>query len=185
MGNSFYSREELAGLGLKSYGDNVLISRYARIYSPETIEVGSNVRIDDFCILSGRIKLGNNIHISAYCGLYGRFGIMMEDYSGLSPRCTLFSATDDFSGDYLIGPMVDTKYTNVTGGQVTIGRYTQLGSGCTVMPAITIHEGVAVGAMSLILHDLDAWKIYKGIPAVFYKERSRRLGDFPLIDKDL
>jgi len=177
MGNSFYSREELAGLGLKSYGDNVLISRFARLYSLGTIEIGSHVRIDDFCILSGTIKLGSHIHISAYCALYGKFGIVMEDYSGLSPRCTVFSATDDFSGDYLIGPMVDESFTNVTGGEVRIGRYSQLGAGCVVMPKVNIGEGVAVGALTLVLQDLNSWKIYKGIPATFHKDRSRELLD--------
>ena len=83
MDNSFYSPDELAGLGLKSYGENVLISRFARLYSPGTIDIGNHVRIDDFCILSGMIKLGSHIHISAYCGLYGKFGIVMEDYSCL------------------------------------------------------------------------------------------------------
>ena len=99
----------------------------------------------------------------------------MEDYSGLSPRCTVFSASDDFSGDYLIGPMVDESFTNVTGGEVRIGRYSQLGAGCVVMPKVNIGEGVAVGSMSLVLHDLDAWKIYKGIPAIYHKERSKSL----------
>ncbi|MZP66906.1 MAG: acyltransferase [Bacteroidales bacterium] len=178
MDNSFYSRDELAGLGLKSYGENVLISRFARLYSPGTIEIGSHVRIDDFCILSGTIKLGSHIHISAYCALYGKFGIVMEDYSGLSPRCTVFSATDDFSGDYLIGPMVDESLTNVTGGEVRIGRYSQLGAGCVVMPKVKIGEGVALGAMSLVLKDIDPWKIYKGIPATHHKDRSRKMLDF-------
>ncbi len=99
----------------------------------------------------------------------------MDDYSGLSPRCTIFSATDDFSGDYLIGPMVGQDLTHVIGGQVSIGKYCQLGSGCTVLPGVTINEGVTVGAMSLVLQNLDPWKIYKGIPAVYYKERSKRL----------
>lgn len=47
MKTSFYSEEELATLGLKSYGKNVLISRHACLYSPETISIGNNVRIDD------------------------------------------------------------------------------------------------------------------------------------------
>ena len=48
MNNSFYTREELAELGLKSYGENVLISRKASFYAADKIELGSNVRIDDF-----------------------------------------------------------------------------------------------------------------------------------------
>lgn len=104
MNNSFLNEEELAQIGLKIYGVNVLISRKASFYSPEKISLGNNVRIDDFCILSGEITIGSHVHVSAYSALYGRFGIIMEEYTGLSPRCTVFSAMDDFSGEYLIGP---------------------------------------------------------------------------------
>jgi len=177
MENSFYSQRELSEMPFKKLGNNVLISRFARFYSIENIEIGNNVRIDDFCLLSGSIVLGNYIHISAFCALYGRFGIEIKDNSGLSPRCTLFSATDDFSGDWLIGPMVDPVLTNVTGGRVVIDKYCQLGSGCVVLPNIAINEGVTVGALSLVNRDLTEWKIYKGIPAAFYKDRSRKLLD--------
>jgi acetyltransferase-like isoleucine patch superfamily enzyme len=175
MQNSFYSHEELLSLGFKAIGKNILISRYARFYGIKNIEIGNNVRIDDFCILSGEIKLGNYIHISAYTALYGKFGIEMEDYSGLSPRCIIFSASDDFSGEYMIGPMVKPQFTNVKGGKVIIKKYSQLGSNCIVFPGVIINEGVAVGALSLVLNDLEEWKIYKGIPATYYKERSKKL----------
>lgn len=177
MQNSFYSSQELSALGFKDIGQNVLVSRFAQFYGIENIEFGSNVRIDDFCILSGNIKLGNNIHISAYTAIYGKFGVEMEDYTGLSPRCTVFSATDDFSGDYLVGPMIETKYTNVSGGKVLIKKYSQIGSNCIILPGVTIDEGVAVGAMSLVLHDLEEWKIYTGIPAKFHKIRNKKLLD--------
>ena len=84
--SSFYSEIELKELGLKRCGYNVKISRYARLYSPQSISIGNNVRIDDFCILSGNITLGNNIHISAFVALYGAEGIEFEDYTGISAR---------------------------------------------------------------------------------------------------
>lgn len=91
------------------------------------------MRIDDFCILSSNIILGYHIHIAAYCALYGSdYGITMEDYTGLSVRVTIYAAMDDFSGDYLIGPIHDTKYTNVTGGKVVLFRYFQIGEGSVV-----------------------------------------------------
>ena len=111
--NSFYTKDELTQFGFKAIGDGVLISKKASIYGAENISLGNQVRIDDFCILSGKISLGSYIHIGAYCALYGAYGIEMEDYTGLSPRCTVFSATDDFSGDYLIGPLVEKEKTNV------------------------------------------------------------------------
>lgn len=69
--NSFLSIEEIKKIGFKSVGNEVYISRFAKFYSPEKMEIGSNVRIDDFCLLSGKIVLGNYIHISAYSALYG------------------------------------------------------------------------------------------------------------------
>lgn len=178
--NSFYTQQELLQLGLKNFGENVLISRYAQFYLPEKITIGNHVRIDDFCILSGEIKLGSHIHISAYCALYGKYGIEMEDYTGLSPRCTLFSASDDFSGNYLVGPMVEPEYTNVIGGKVLIKKYSQLGCNCVVLPNVEIQEGVAVGAMSLVLGNLESWKIYKGIPTEYLAPRSKELLKFTL-----
>lgn len=171
MNNSFYNEEELKQIGFNSFGINVLISRFARFYNPERIAIGNNVRIDDFCILSGNITLGNYIHISAYTALYGRFGIEIDDYSGLSPRCTVFSAMDDFSGEYLIGPMVGESKTNVTGGLVHIKKYAQIGVGSILFPNIIIEEGVVVGAMSLVNRNLESWNIYKGIPAKLHSKR--------------
>jgi acetyltransferase-like isoleucine patch superfamily enzyme len=175
MVNSFYSESELKQLGLRSYGNNVFISRYARFYGPENISIGNHVRIDDFCVLSGKIELGNYIHISAFCGLYGKFGIIMEDYTGLSPRCLLFSGSDDFGGDYLISPMVPMEYTNVTGGLIHLKRFSQLGAATTILPNVVLNEGVAVGAMSLVTKSLAEWSIYAGSPLKLIKPRKKGL----------
>jgi acetyltransferase-like isoleucine patch superfamily enzyme len=171
--NSFYSKKELAKIGFKKMGKEVFISKFASFYSPELMEIGNHVRIDDFCILSGNIKLGSYIHISAYCALYGKLGIELEDFVGLSPRCSLLSASDDFSGEYMIGPLVNEKYTHVTGGKIWLKKYTQLGACCVVLPNVTINEGVAVGSMSLINHSLEEWSIFKGIPARKHAERKK------------
>lgn len=173
--NSFLSNKELKKIGFSKVGKNVLISRFARFYDISKISIGDNVRIDDFSILSGKIVLGNFIHISAFCALYAAKGIEMQDFTGLSPQTIIFSASDDFSGQYLIGPMVKKEYTNVTGGKVTIGKYSQIGSNCVLLPKIKIGEGVAVGALSLVNESLASWGIYAGIPAKFIKPRSREL----------
>lgn len=56
--NSFYSSEELKNLGLKSMGEHVLISRNCCIYGADHISIGHDVRIDDFCVISGNIVNG-------------------------------------------------------------------------------------------------------------------------------
>lgn len=173
--NSFYTEEELQKLGLKKYGHTVLISRKCSIYSPEKISIGDNVRIDDFCILSGTITIGSHIHISAYSALYGAKGIYLEDYTGISPRCTIFSAMDDFSGNYLIGPIHTSKFTNVEGGPVTMKKYSQLGTNTVVFPSIVVEEGAVTGAMTLVNKNLAPWTINFGIPVAEKKKRSKGL----------
>ncbi len=176
--DSFYSEEELRGIGFKSVGNNVKLSRKASIYSPGSISIGDNVRIDDFCILSGKITLGSNIHISAYVALYGAMGIEIEDYSGISPMSVVYSAMDDFSGDYLIGPIHPENTTNVTGGLVKIGRFVQVGSNCVVFPFIEIKEGAVIGACSLVNKDVEEWSINYGVPSKKHKARKKELLKF-------
>lgn len=173
--DSFYTNEELKIFGFKEIGENVFISRKASIYSPNKISIGNNVRIDDFCILSGNIKIGNYVHISAFCALYGKYGIEISDYCGCSPRCILFSASDDFSGEYMVSPMVDDKYTKVSGGPIKMEKYSQLGANSIVMPNITISEGAATGTFTFINKNLDLWKIYIGIPVKYYSDRKQNI----------
>lgn len=172
---SFLLEYELKAIGFKSYGSNVLISRKASIYGAEKISIGDNVRIDDFCILSGNIILGSNIHISAYVALYGAMGIEFKDFTGISPQSTIYSAMDDFSGEYLIGPIHPEDKTNVTGGKVTLEKYVQIGCNSVIFPNVTVGEGSVVGAMSLVKKTLPAWGIYAGIPVKRIKERKRNL----------
>lgn len=178
--NSFYSARELRKLGLRQHGDNVKISRFARFYSPEKTSIGSNVRIDDFCILSGNIEIGDNVHIAAGSKLYGEKGIKFEDYSGCSANCTIYSITDDFSGEYMVGAVLPDEVKNVDGGEVVLEKYTQLGVNTIVMPKVTVHEGAVTGAMTFVKEDLPAWTINVGTPARVLKKRSnsllRRLG---------
>lgn len=173
--NSFYNEEDLQRMGFKSVGREVRISRKASFYGIEAISIGDNVRIDDFCILSGKISLHSHIHISAYCALYGSMGIEVEDYSGISPRCTLFSAMDDFGGDYLIGPIHPENTIHITGGKILLKRYTQIGSGCTVFPNVILEEGSVIGAMSLVTRSVPAWTISVGIPAHVISNRKKGL----------
>lgn len=172
---SFYTESELLEIGFKSVGKEVKISRKASIYSPEKITIGDNVRIDDFCILSGNITLGSNIHISAYVALYGAMGVVMDDYSGISPKSVVYSAMDDFSGDYLVGPIHPEHTTNVTGGLVRICKYVQIGSNTIVFPKLTIGEGALIGACSLVNRNCEEWGVYYGIPAKRQKARSKGL----------
>ncbi len=177
MAISFYTMEELQVLGFKSIGgEDILISRKASIYGAENIVIADHIRIDDFCILSGTITLGEYIHISAYTALYGGdYGIILKDFTTVSSRCAIYAITDDYSGEAMTNPMVSEQYRHVLGGTVILEKHALVGSGCTILPKVTIHEGTAVGSMSLVNKSLDSWGIYAGIPCKRIKERSKSL----------
>ena len=179
MQTSFYSEDELRDLGLHSFGKRVYISRRASLFSPGTISLGDNVRIDDFCILSGGargIHLGSYIHIACYTALFGNAGIFIGDFAGISSRCAIYTYSDDYSGLTLTGPLVPDEYkTHSRVGPVTIGRHVIVGASSTILPGLTIGEGTAVGAHSLVSKSLDPWGVFVGVPARFVKARKKDL----------
>lgn len=177
--SNYYNVEELQGFKFKSIGTNVKISRNCSIYGSNSIEIGNNVRIDDFCILSGNIKLGNHIHIAAYSALFGgNIGIEMGDFSGLSSRVTIYASSDDYSGNYLTNPTLPRQFLNVISKKVVLEKHVIVGTNSTILPGVTISEGVAIGGMSFVNKNLEAWNIYAGIPAVKRKSRSKDLLKF-------
>lgn len=173
---SYYSQDELREIGFKKIGLDVKISRKSSIYGAENIIIGNNVRIDDFCILSGRIEIGNNIHIAAYSALFGGIvGICVNDFANISSRVCIYALSDDYSGETLTNPTIPNEYKNVEHAPVKVGRHVIIGSGSTILPGVILEDGVAVGAMSLCKEKTKEWTIYAGIPAKEIKKRSKSL----------
>lgn len=177
---SFLDREELQKLGLKAFGTNVIISRNALINNPSNIIIGNNVRIDAFCIISAGNEpfiLEDYIHISAGTMIYGQYGFHMKSFTNVSVGCKIFTQSDSFSGDYMIGPTVPIKYRGVYGSPLVLEKHSVIGSGSIILPGSIIQEGVAIGANSLVKGECKVWSIYAGSPVKFIKERSRKLLD--------
>lgn len=176
MNNSFLRQDELNEIGFSHLGKDVHISRNARIYNPEKMSIGNNVRIDDFCILSGKVEISDNIHVAAYSALFGGdAGIIIGKYSNISSRVCVYAISDDYSGGSMTNPTIPDKYKNVVSKCVRIGRHVIIGSGSTILPGVYLEEGTAVGAMSLCKYSTEPWGIYAGIPARRIKDRSRKL----------
>jgi acetyltransferase-like isoleucine patch superfamily enzyme len=159
-----------------SLGMNVLISTRASIYNPSQIILGDNSRIDDFCLLSGKVRVGRNVHFAAYSHVAGgEEGVMIGDFSALAYGSQVFSQSDDYSGETLTNPTVPEKFKSVTKAGVTISDHVIIGTNSIVFPGVTIAEGCSIGAMSLVNRDTEKWGIYLGIPARRIKDRSRNL----------
>lgn len=181
--DSFYTTEELNNIGFKRIGENVSISKYARFYNANNIVIGDNVRIDDFCIISGDIIIGSHVHIASYVALYGHCNITIEDFAGISARTCIYTANDNYFGESLTGPTIPMKYRKLETGIVLIKKHAIIGNGCIILPNTTICTGSAIGALSLVKGIIQEWGIYSGIPAVFKK--SRRSDIIPNLENEL
>jgi len=175
----YYNEEELAGLGFKSIGTNVQIAKNCTIIGLSNISLGSNVRIDGNTTIivpeNGWLDIGSYIHIGGFCFLSAGEGITMKDFSGLSQGVRIYSRSDDYSGTYLCNPTIPEKFTNITGGAVTLNKHVIIGSGTVILPNVKIGEGSAVGALSLVTMSLNAWGVFFGCPVKRLKDRSRQL----------
>lgn len=172
----FLTKTQLDAIGFKSIGEHVLISDKASIYRPDQIEIGDNVRIDDFCILSagdGGIKLGSHIHLACYVALIGAGRIELEDYAQIAQKSYLMSSTDDFSGEYLTGTQVPEELRNVKSEPILFKKYAVLGAMSIVFPGVTVGENTAIGCMSMVKKSLESDGIYAGNPLRFIKNRQK------------
>ncbi len=168
----------IEALGFRHVGKNVRLSDKASFYNPAMISIGDHSRIDDFCVLSageGGISIGNYVHIAVYTSLIGKGSIRIDDFSNISSKVAIYSSNDDYSGEFMTNPTVNEQFTNVSHGDIILGKHVIVGSGSLLLPKITVGEGACIGAMSMINKDCEAFTVYTGIPATKVKARSRKL----------
>lgn len=173
---AYYTENELKQLRFKSLGKNVLISNKASIYNCQQIEIGDNSRIDDFCVISGRVQIGKNVHITPQCLIAGgEKGIILEDFTTIAYNVKIFTQSDDYSGETMTNSTIPTKYKNEYKKEILIKKHSIIGTASIIVPGVTLETGTSIGAMSLVLHSTEAWSIYIGSPAKKINNRSKSL----------
>lgn len=172
------SNEAIESMGFAAVGKNVMISDRASFYNCAGISISSNVRIDDFCVLSagvGGIYIGDHVHVAVYSSLIGAGRITLSNFCNISSRVAIYSSSDDYSGATMTNPTVPREYTGALHADVLLGKHVIVGSGSVILPGLTLEEGVAIGALSLVNRDCKAFGIYVGNPVRRVKERKRDL----------
>lgn len=173
---SYYNEQDLVKMGFKSIGKNVKVSEKASIYNCDEIEIGDNSRVDDFCVLSGKIKIGRNVHIAPFCLVAGgEKGIVFEDFTTLAYGAQVFTQSDDYSGQTMTNSTIPKKYKNEYMKEVIIKKFSIVGAGSIIMPGVVLAEGTSIGTMSLVRKKTENWSIYIGCPAKKLKDRKRDL----------
>ena len=105
----------------------------------------------------------------------GKESIKIGDFAGISSRVSVYSSSDDYTGEGMTNPTIPDDFRKVDNRAVELGRHCIVGSGSIILPGVTMGEGSAIGALSKISKDCLPFGIYSGNPARKVGERSRQL----------
>lgn len=171
---------------LKYCGKNVIIGKTVRIRKPEECIIGDNTIIDDFAYISCAVEIGKNCHIASHVSISGGAGkFVMGDYSTISNHSSVHCASSDYTKMSLDLPSVplDLQYGGEV-GNIEVGNFVTIGAHSCILPGVTIPEGFACGAFSLIKKQhYQPYSLYAGIPAKFIKIRGGSDELFDIINK--
>ena len=170
MNSEFLTEKELKKINFKKIGSNIQISKNVTIIGAKNISMGSNVRIDDYTIISaseGKLNIGSNVHIGgqSYFGCGGE--VKIGNNIHISQGVKVYSKLDNY--------LEYEDETSVILKKVLIKDKVIIGSGTVIVGNATINEGTTIGALSFVKKNLNSWSVYGGNPLKFIKVRKKRL----------
>ena len=136
----------------------------AKIIGRENISFGSPILIDDFVLIVARepMTIGNYVHIACFSSITGGERVTIGDFAAVSQGARVLTGTDDFTDGGFGNSTVPDEYRNARRAPVSLGRFCILGANAVVLPGVSIGEGAAVGANSVVTRDLEPWGVYIG-----------------------
>jgi len=115
------------------------------------------------------VIIGNNVKIGK--GVTAMAGVIFNPKAVIGDF-TFFATGAQVEHDCIIHDSASISAGSVTGGYVTIGKYSALTLGVTVLDRIEIGENTVVGAGSLVLKSLPPNVLVYGNPAKVIKSRN-------------
>jgi galactoside O-acetyltransferase len=169
MENLFFNKRDL-----KYCGQNVIIGKTVRIRKPHLVSIGDNVIIDDFTYIACELEIDSYTHISANTDFIGGAGkVTIGKFTGISAGCKIVTGTSNYLGGELSLATLPPEFS--TGSiiePIIISDFVLLGCNTVVLPGVTIPEGMATGALSLVSKKkYNPWSLYIGTPCSFHRER--------------
>lgn len=156
-------------------GTNFTLGEYVIIKKPDLLTVGNNVRIADFCRISSACEIGDDCEIAPgtyIAGGDGRYKFTMGSYSSLSAGVRIWLSSNDYVNELVTHSLPLVKEIQ---GNVTLGKFTGVGSNTVIMPDNNIPEGVTIGALSFVppRYHFEPWTVYAGCPIKPVKKRNK------------
>jgi acetyltransferase-like isoleucine patch superfamily enzyme len=179
---------------LGSCGRNVVFGQNVVLRHPHKIHIGSNVVIDDNCLLDAKgesnrgIAIGSGVFVGRNTILSCKNGdIELADGANVGFNCEVFSASRVRIGpstlmaaySYVIGGDHDfsdpsrpvLEQTRKSAG-ISIGGGVWIGAGAKILDGVSVGDHAIVGAAAVVREDVPASAIAVGIPARVVSMRS-------------
>jgi acetyltransferase-like isoleucine patch superfamily enzyme len=179
---------------LGSCGRNVVFGQNVVLRHPHKIHIGSNVVIDDNCLLDAKgetnrgIRIGDRVFIGRNTILSCKDGdIEIADQANIGFNCELFSASRVVIG----ASALLAAYTYVIGGDhdfsdpssavltqarrssgVSIGEGAWTGAGAKILDGVSVGAHAVIGAGAVVREDVPARAIAAGVPARIVSTRT-------------
>ena len=141
----------------------------------QSIQIGDNTRIWQFCVVLPNANIGNNTNICSQCfiendviignnvtiknGVYLWDGIIIEDNVFIGPNVTFTNDKYPRSKQY---PKEFQKTTIKNGASI--------GAGAIILGGITINENAMIGAGSVVTKNIPPNELWLGNPAKFIRK---------------
>jgi|TARA_B100000809_G_scaffold260377_1_gene307214 acetyltransferase-like isoleucine patch superfamily enzyme len=186
-------RSRLYPLLLGACGANVNFGRNVVLRHPHKIRIGSDVVVDDNCMLDAKgsdndgIRIGSGVFIGRNTILSCKNGdIVLGDKVNMGFNSEIFSGSRVVLGDralvaaycYFIGGGYDssdpdaatTDRDRVSYG-IEVGEDTWFGAGVKVLDGRSIGRGCIIGAGAVVNCDIPEYAVAVGVPAKVVKNR--------------
>jgi|SRR5215204_3496988 len=172
---------------LGACGRNVVFGQHVSIRHPHKVRIGSNVVIDDNCLIDAKgetnagITIGDGVFIGRNSILSCKNGnIEIGDGANIGFNCELFSASRVSIGAdtllaaycYVIGgdhdfsdPAASILAQGRRSAGVAIGAGAWLGAGAKILDGVTIGDRAIVGAGAVVREAVPDGSIAVGVPA--------------------
>jgi acetyltransferase-like isoleucine patch superfamily enzyme len=180
-------RKQLYPWLLGGCGRNVVFGQNVVLRHPHKIQIGSNVVIDDNCLLDAKgesnqgIRIGNGVFVGRNSILSCKDGnIELKDGANIGFNCEVFSASSVTIGAgvlmaayaYVIGgdhdfsdPARSVLDQSRTSSGVIIGDGAWLGAGAKVLDGVTIGNHAVIGAGAVVRETVPDRAVAVGVPA--------------------
>ena len=164
-------------------GEMTRINCLSKLLGPKHIFIGNNTSIGEGTYLcawekfrnqtfSPSIIIGNNVSIGHHCHISACDKIEIGDGTLTGKWVTII---DNSHGECTLNEMMSMAPTTrplYSKGRVSIGKNVWIGDKATILPGVTIGDGVIVGANSVVTKDIPPYKIAIGCPAKIINPKS-------------